>query len=27
VEVTITLPLGRFGLRDAVAAARAGPVG
>ncbi|OLT35640.1 pilus assembly protein TadE [Rhodococcus sp. CUA-806] len=27
VEVTITLPLGQFGVRDAVAAARAGPVG
>ncbi len=25
VEVSITLPLGRFGLRDATAAARAGP--
>ncbi|SNS50454.1 Rv3654c family TadE-like protein [Rhodococcoides kyotonense] len=26
VEVSITLPLGRFGVRDAMAAARAGPV-
>ena len=26
MEVSITLPLGQFGLRDAVAAARAGPV-
>lgn len=25
VEVSITVPLGRFGVRDAVAAARAGP--
>ncbi len=25
VEVSITLPLGRFGVRDAVASARAGP--